>query len=144
MMQPRTIVSRSLVLATFASALLSAACGKTDASAATGATGATAESTAKPAASAAKVEGRLVEIVAEDSGYNPKVVQAKAGETLTLRFVRKTKSECLAEIAVPSLGVKKPLPMGEPVDVVVKADKAGEIPFQCGMAMLFGKIVVSG
>ena len=88
------------------------------------------------------VVGRLVPVVAGAEGYEPSKIEAKAGEELTLRFTRKTKSECLAEVMFPSLGIKKALPMDAPVDIHVKADKPGEIKFSCGMAMVFGSIVV--
>jgi hypothetical protein len=125
-------------ITTFSAALLVAAfmggCGKAGAS------------TAQPAASAAPSQpfvGRLVEITAGPEGYSPAVVDAKAGEQLTLRVTRKTKSECLGEILIPSLDVKKSLPLDTPVDIPIKVEKAGEIPFSCGMKMIFGKIKAS-
>lgn len=130
-------LTKSLFATVFVLTALGLACSKTDASAAP----ATQESA--PSGSAQAVEGRLVEVVADIEGYAPKEIAAKVGETLTLRFVRKTESSCLAEIVFPSLNIKKDLPLGKPVDVVIKAEQAGEIKFQCGMAMIFGKIVVS-
>lgn len=100
---------------------------------------------ASPAASTAPgpVLGRLVEIVASSEGYSPAKIEAKAGEQLTLRVTRKTKSECLSEIVIPSLGVRKALPIDVPVDIPVKVDQPGEIKFSCGMGMVSGKINVS-
>jgi hypothetical protein len=94
-------------------------------------------------AQAGPVQGRLVTIDAGDSGFSPATIPARTGETLTLRFTRTTKSECLKAIELPDLGIKKDLPMNTPVDVVIKAEKEGPIVFQCWMKMIFGKVVVS-
>ena len=68
----------------------------------------------------------------------------KKGETVVLRFTRKTKSECLSQVKIPKLDVTKDLPMDKPVEIVVKADEEGDIGFQCGMNMVKGTIHVSG
>jgi plastocyanin domain-containing protein len=103
---------------------------------------------ATPSASAAvaepPLEGRRIEIKATNEGYAPAKIDVKKGEAVVLRFIRETKSECLAEVQIPSLKIKKPLPMNTPVEIGIKPDKEGEIVFECGMAMLKGKIVVSG
>lgn len=122
-------------LAALAAVTLATACGKSGEP--------TAE--AAPAASAAPVaNGRLVEINASNEGYKPSTIEAKKGETLVLRFTRTTPSECLAQIVFPDLKITKDLPINKPVDVSVKAEKEGKIPFQCGMAMLKGTINVTG
>jgi plastocyanin domain-containing protein len=87
---------------------------------------------------------RRVEVTASKEGYTPSSIDMKKGETVVLRFTRKTKSECLSLVRIPKLNVTKELPVGEPVDVVVKADEAGDIGFQCGMNMVKGTIHVSG
>lgn len=128
---------KCLVVSLLALASLGLACTKSDANAAPAAKETGVAEAPKP------VEGRLVEVTADLEGYAPKEIAAKAGETLTLRFVRKVDSSCLEEVVFPALSIKRELPVGKPVDIVIKADKPGEIKFQCGMAMLFGKIVVS-
>lgn len=95
-------------------------------------------------ASAVSAEGRRVAITASAEGYAPAVVEAKKGEAIVLVFTRTTKSECLAEIMIPDLNIKKPLPLNTPVEIPVKFDKEGKVGFQCGMAMVKGTINVSG
>lgn len=90
------------------------------------------------------LEGRRIEIVAGPEGYTPATVEAKQGEALVLRFTRTTKSDCLAQVVFPDQKIKKDLPLNTPVEVGIKADKAGRIPFQCGMAMVHGSINVTG
>jgi plastocyanin domain-containing protein len=104
-----------------------------------------AVSSAVPAATAAEppLQGRRIEIKATNEGYSPSKVEVKKGEAVVLRFIRETKSECLAEVQIPSLKIKKALPMNTPVEIGIKPDKEGEIVFECGMAMLRGKIIVT-
>jgi plastocyanin domain-containing protein len=109
--------------------------GKGDAAAATG-----AAASAEPVAPGA----RRIEITATNEGYSPASVDVKKGETVVLRFKRTTKSECLAEVKIPKLDVKKALPMNEPVEIAVTPKEDGDIPFSCGMDMVHGKIHVTG
>jgi plastocyanin domain-containing protein len=103
------------------------------------------EASSQPSASGAPAaEGRVIEITASNEGYTPSTVEAKKGESLVLRFTRTTKSECLAQVVFPELKISRDLPMNKPVEIAVKADKAGKIPFQCGMAMIHGSINVTG
>ncbi len=107
-------------------------------------------SDAQPAASSSATaagpaaEGRRVDITVGPEGYVPSTIQAKAGESLVLRFTRTTKSDCLAQVVFPELKIKKDLPMNTTVEIPVKADKPGKIAFQCGMAMVHGHIDVGG
>jgi plastocyanin domain-containing protein len=105
---------------------------------------------AEPSAQAATmpsgtpVAGRRIAITASSEGYAPATVEAKKGEQVVLVFTRTTKSDCLAEVVIPDLNVKKELPLNTPVEIPVKLDKEGKVPFQCGMAMVKGTINVSG
>lgn len=103
----------------------------------------TSSSAAAPApAQTTALVGRRVDVTATNDGYSPSTISAKKGEDLVLRFTRKTKSECLSEVVFPTLNIKKELPVDQTVEIAVKADKEGTIPFQCGMAMVKGKIEV--
>ena len=98
----------------------------------------------KESPAAPKLEGRLIEIKAGAEGYSPSTVEAKMGESLVLRFTRTTKSDCLAQVVFPEQKITKDLPLNTPVEIGIKAEKAGKIPFQCGMAMVKGSINVTG
>jgi hypothetical protein len=97
-----------------------------------------------PAKDAPALEGRRVDVTAGMDGYVPSTIEAKAGESLVLRFTRTAKSECLAQVVFPELKITKDLPLNTPVEIAVKADKPGSIPFQCGMAMVHGSVHVTG
>jgi Cupredoxin-like domain len=86
--------------------------------------------------------GRRIPITATTEGYVPATIDVKKGEDVVLVFTRTTKSECLAEVAVPDLKIKKDLPLNTPVEIPVKLDKEGKVGFQCGMAMVKGTINV--
>jgi plastocyanin domain-containing protein len=104
-------------------------------------------SDAKPGTAAAAepaLEGRRVDITVGPEGYSPASVDAKVGESLVLRFTRKTKSGCLEQVVFPDLKITKDLPLDKTVEIAVKADKAGKIKWQCGMAMVFGSVNVAG
>jgi plastocyanin domain-containing protein len=90
------------------------------------------------------LEGRRIDIVAGPEGYSPSTVEAKKGEALVLRFTRTTKSDCLAQVVFPDQKITKDLPLNTPVEIGITPDKAGKIPFQCGMAMVHGSIHVTG
>jgi plastocyanin domain-containing protein len=90
------------------------------------------------------LEGRRIDITAGAEGYSPSTVEAKKGESLVLRFTRTTKSDCLAQVVFPDLKITRDLPLNTPVEIAVKADKPGKIPFECGMAMVHGNVNVTG
>jgi Cu(I)/Ag(I) efflux system membrane fusion protein len=76
------------------------------------------------------------------SGYAPGVIRVKVGQPLTLEFVREEDSACSEEIVFPTLGIRKRLPAFRTTTIRLGPQKAGEIPFECGMGMLEGKLVV--
>jgi plastocyanin domain-containing protein len=130
---PVTMKLRATVLAALALAAFSTSCNKPS----DGRSEAAAQS-------APALEGRRIEITAGPEGYKPSAIEAKKGESLVLRFTRTTKGECLAQVEFPEQKIKKDLPLNTPVEIGIKADKEGKIPFQCGMAMVFGSINVTG
>jgi RND family efflux transporter MFP subunit len=75
------------------------------------------------------------------AGFEPDRLTARAGVPLRVRFRRTTAATCATELVIPSLKVRRPLPLDEDVEVTVTA-AAGEIGFACGMDMLGGTIVV--
>jgi len=88
------------------------------------------------------VTGRRIDIQVKKDGYVPEAVDLKPNEQVTLVFTRVEETECGATVVVPSLNVKKPLPLNTPVAIELKADKEGEIGFACGMDMMHGKLIV--
>jgi plastocyanin domain-containing protein len=56
--------------------------------------------------------------------------------------VRTTDKTCGTEVVFPALGIRRPLPLNEPVVIEFTPKSFGEIAFVCGMNMLRGTVVV--
>jgi plastocyanin domain-containing protein len=84
---------------------------------------------------------REIEVVV-DGGYRPDRIEVAPGERVRLRFLRRDSSGCTRVVVFPSLGLRRELPTGRPVIVEVPARAAGETPFECGMGMVHGRVVV--
>lgn len=74
--------------------------------------------------------------------YEPKSIKVKKGEPVKLEFTRKDDKNCGDELVFPKLGIKKQLPVGEPVLVEFTPADSGDLQFACGMDMMRGKIIV--
>lgn len=92
---------------------------------------------------ASKSKRKVIEVSVTEKGYEPSSVQAKAGDLVTLQITRKTDKTCAKEISVPSLKIKKKLPLDTPVNVELGALKEGEVKFVCGMNMISGVIILN-
>jgi hypothetical protein len=75
-------------------------------------------------------------------GFDPAVIEAKAGQPLKLAFFRPNAANCAREVVFPSLGIRKELPPGETVVVDITPPKSGPLVFECGMKMLKGQLIV--
>ena len=108
--------------------------------------------TARPASSAAGSrvpasrggagDVHRAKILVNEQGFEPPKITLRAGTPARLTFVRITDKTCGTVVAFPSLNVKRPLPLNEPVTIEFTPEKAGEIAFACGMNMLRGVIIV--
>jgi membrane fusion protein, heavy metal efflux system len=81
-------------------------------------------------------------VVVGEQGYQPARVSLRAGTPARLTFVRTTDKTCGTEILVPSLKIRRALPLNEPVVIEFTPAQSGEIAFSCGMNMLHGTVVV--
>jgi plastocyanin domain-containing protein len=87
-------------------------------------------------------EGR---VVADERGFTPaSLALAKGipGSKATVTFVRTSDKTCATEVVFPDLGIRKDLPLDQPVAVDVPTDSPRTRTFQCGMAMYKGMLVV--
>jgi RND family efflux transporter MFP subunit len=73
-------------------------------------------------------------------GFTPNSVSLKAGVPAKLIFIRKDTKNCATEVVLPDYGIKRTLPLNQPV-VIEFTPKPGEITFACGMNMLSGKVI---
>jgi plastocyanin domain-containing protein len=75
-------------------------------------------------------------------GYDPDVIVVKRGKPVRLLFNRQESSMCSEMVVIDKVNRSAMLPEGETVTIEFTPDEAGEIPFQCQMGMLRGKLVV--
>jgi RND family efflux transporter MFP subunit len=85
---------------------------------------------------------QTAKIASTERGYEPDRITVRAGGPVRLTFVRTTDKTCGTEVIFPSLKIRRPLPLNEPVVIEFTPAKAGEITFACGMNMLTGAVVV--
>ena len=97
--------------------------------------------TAAPAAASAAPE-QTARIMVTKDGFIPAQLTLKGGTLAKLTFVRTTNETCATEVALPSLKIKRPLPLNQPVVIEFTPAKGHDIEFACGMAMFKGAIVV--
>lgn len=93
--------------------------------------------------SPAKNASNTVAIRVGADGFQPSSVRAEKGEPLTLRFTRTTDATCAKNVEFPELGIKKELPLEEPVAVRIPTGEARKLTFQCGMGMYESSVVIN-
>lgn len=74
-------------------------------------------------------------------GYHPAESHAKAGEPLRLIVTRTTDDGCGQELVVPSLNLKRELPLKKPVAIDLTMPAKGAVAFECGMGMMHGSVI---
>jgi len=77
-----------------------------------------------------------------DGGYKPENIKIKRGKTTKLVFERRDPNTCLEEIYIPDFKIKRYLPLGKKVEIILTPKKAGSFQTHCGMGMFHGKIIV--
>jgi len=77
-------------------------------------------------------------------GYEPDVIVVKKGKPVRLHFLRQESSMCSEMVIFDKIQKSAKLPEGETVTIEFTPEQRGEIPFQCQMGMLRGKVIVEG
>ena len=75
------------------------------------------------------------------AGFEPASLTVRRGVPARVTFTRKTDQTCATEVAIPALGIRRALPLNQPVTVELTPASATTV-FQCGMGMLSGALVV--
>ena len=75
-------------------------------------------------------------------GYAPDVIVVKRGKPVRLNFIRQESSMCSEMVVFDKIDRSAKLPEGETVSIEFTPQETGEIPFQCQMGMLRGKVLV--
>jgi RND family efflux transporter MFP subunit len=77
------------------------------------------------------------------AGFEPARLTIPRGRAARVTFIRTTDATCATEIVVPGIGVRRALPLDQPVTIDVPPQASGTLDFACGMNMFKGTIVVS-
>ena len=75
-------------------------------------------------------------------GYDPDVIAVKRGRPVRERIPRQESTRGSQMVVIDAIGQSAHLPEGETVSIEFMPETAGEIPFQCQMGMLRGKLIV--
>lgn len=76
-------------------------------------------------------------------GYSPNQITVRASSAVTLKLVNNGGGGCAAAFTVPSLGIRKIVPVGSVQTIVFTAPAVtGPLPFMCSMGMYRGIINV--
>lgn len=97
----------------------------------------------KEGVSAALVSGIQEIDITVKGGYDPDTIVVKAGQPVRLNFTRKESSLCSEMVVFDRIGRSAKLPEDQTVAVDFTPDGPGEIPFQCQMGMLRGRVIVT-
>ncbi|MBI3925053.1 MAG: efflux RND transporter periplasmic adaptor subunit [Armatimonadetes bacterium] len=85
---------------------------------------------------------QTAEIRVTENGFEPEILSLQGGVPARLTFLRTSDQNCGQEVLFGQLGIKKELPMNQPVLVELTPEKGKTLTFTCGMEMLEGKLVV--
>ncbi len=77
-----------------------------------------------------------------DGGYKPDIISIPRGKKITINFLRRDPNPCLEEVILSEFKVKKYLPLDKKVSIDIFPKEVGVFPFECGMGMFHGKIIV--
>ena len=81
-------------------------------------------------------------VAVNEASFSPQRLTLQAGVPARITFTRTTDKTCATEVVVPSLNIKKSLPLNQPVAIEFTPVTTGEVAFACGLNMLKGVVVV--
>ena len=93
--------------------------------------------TAKPRPRVQKFTVKITE-----RGFEPVSLTLRRGVQARITFLRTTDQTCAKEIVLRDFGIRRDLPLNQPVVVKLAPNKKGEFDFTCGMNMMRGKLIV--
>jgi sulfite exporter TauE/SafE len=86
--------------------------------------------------------GNTLVLNAQNNGYRPQILHARAGEPITLNVITQDTFSCARDFVIPALGVETLLPESGEVPINIPAQTNGAVlHFTCSMGMYSGQIV---
>lgn len=77
-----------------------------------------------------------------ERGFEPVTLRLRRGAPARITFLRTTNNTCATEIVLRDFGIRKALPLNQPVVITVTPNRKGDFEFTCGMNMMRGKLIV--
>ena len=81
-------------------------------------------------------------ITLTSKGYQPEKVRLRKGVPARLTFIRQVEATCATEVELLGYGIRRELPLNQPVVIEFTPTRAGELTYTCSMKMVGGKILV--
>lgn len=83
----------------------------------------------------------VVNLTVTEKGFEPNKIDTSINKPIKLNITRKTDNTCSTSIQIPSLKLKKELPLNKTVTINLGKLSKGEIRFGCGMNMMDSGII---
>lgn len=93
-------------------------------------------------AAAPASQPRTVVLSVTKEGFVPAEVKVRKGEPLKLVITRTVERTCATEIVLAGTGIRRDLPLNQPVEITLTPDKAGTMKYACAMGMVGGVLLV--
>jgi plastocyanin domain-containing protein len=102
--------------------------------------------TSKQENASAPVKGngpaQVISMAVTSQGFVPAEVHVKAGQPVKLVVTRTEERTCATDIVIQDYGIRKALPLNQPVEVEFTPQKSGKVRYACAMDMIAGVLVV--
>lgn len=95
-----------------------------------------------PPPSTAAPGARRIEITVTEKGYEPSPISVERGQPVELVITRKTEMTCATDIVIKEHGIKKELPLGQPVSITFTPEKSGELRYGCSMEQMISGVLM--
>ncbi len=83
-----------------------------------------------------------VSITVTEQGFEPAVVNVKAGQPVTMLVKRTTDRTCATEVVMKEHNINQPLPLNQEVEITFTPAKSGDLVYACAMDMYKGTVHV--
>lgn len=88
-----------------------------------------------------KKEGREIQLVVTERGFEPARVRIPRDSATTLVVTRKTERTCARQLVLDELNVEEELPLGKAVRITLRPTKSGPMKFGCAMGKMISGVV---
>ena len=92
-------------------------------------------------ATASRPGEQRFEVAVTQNGFEPATIKVNAGQPVRLVVTRKVERTCATDVVVKEYGIRKALPLNQPVVVRFTPRKTGTIRYACAMDMVAGQLI---